>query len=261
MLTTFAKITQLLLNRLGYEIFSNSHLPSFSTVRSKPLGTSSSYHGQATALSTPASSLFFFLFNGESALLGIMWILGPTTSLGSVCMLYGSFSLSSCYSHWGFSTRPFASALNTPAPQAFVALMPSLNFPPHGSFLKELSAPQCTLSASSLLVLLTQSLLLSASVYPPELPLPSSQMASMLPNPFLCVLFLYFKKLLFVELNRPAKICCYPGNFTLKKKKNTKLLKPFLLRYNPHTIIFIYLKHTVQLFLVCSQNWATITTT
>lgn len=121
----------------------------------------------------------------------IMWILGPRTSLGSVCRLSGLSSFNSCYSNWGFSTRPFPPALNTPAPHAFVMLMPSLDFPPHGSFLKILSAPQWTLSAFSLLILLTQSILLSACISPPELLLPSSQMPSMLPNPFSCVFYFF----------------------------------------------------------------------
>ena len=88
---------------------------------------------------------------------------------------------------------------------------------------------RCTLSTSSPPIPLTQSSLPSAFTSSLKLLLPSSQMSSMLPEPslYVHVLFLYFKKLLFIEINHTAKYCCYSGIL-----KNIRLLKPSLLRYN-----------------------------
>ena len=86
-LTTFAKITQLVGNQLRMWNFKPSIL-SFSTGRSQLSGIFSSYWSQIPDLYIPALLFFFLLFDGESVLLVITWILGSMTFLGPCCMDY-----------------------------------------------------------------------------------------------------------------------------------------------------------------------------
>lgn len=169
-------------------------------VKSQLSGFFSSYWSQITDLSIPPPLLFFaLLFDGESVLLGITWILGPTTSLGLCCMDYllltpaspaEPFPLDPAHHHLALQLSCMRKAYSSP--HMPLSLTPSLYFPSHGSSLKALSALQSTLSTSSLLIPLTQSSLLSAFTSSLKLLLPGSQMACMLQSILECVCFIYF---------------------------------------------------------------------